>query len=487
MAMDEVMDEDRSLFLITGDEEFQYCMYRVSESEMAPENPEDECTFLKLGQPILTMDKSVYPSRMSFVNVRTKIYMVGGYLRDGNNPPHQSKTFIYDTLSNSMVPGPALVSGKCKPYLLTIGSKIFALSNSLNCNSCKDSGMDPIPQFEVLDTEDIEQGWSALPLPALYSSNRMKFCSVDAWAAAYVGGTSSAIFISVKDGGGTYAFDVDKKLWNPVSDQVLPFPGPATPLPGSPNLPYAPTLCCASSLRSGRYAAFRFHYHAQEFRIDEIEIHNSPLLSAPLPPDLYLSYLVRVLGPNGRIYFLDCGVDDATAWTTGRGNVYFKVSALQVCKIKLEEGQKKKKKNKRKEMEHGGEENETIMPGSNKEHVLKICNKKRDSNKEQVLKKCKKKLKICKKKLDSNKEQVLKICKKKLGSNKEQVLKICKKKKMQKGNDEEKETTVTLDQMRNAQVEDETIELKMNHIWRRSLFAGPIVDILKLVVAAFAL
>ncbi|XP_074317733.1 uncharacterized protein LOC141653781 [Silene latifolia] len=224
------------------------------------------------------------------------------------------------------------------------------------------------PGLQVLDTENLERGWSLLPAPPVRFHGETVMCAVVAYAAVptVVGATSSAIFITLSNDPGTYAFDVENKVWDYVSQVDLPFSHYAMPIS------CAPSLYCGLSSDERRFCAFRFWYNAnnRKFQVDEIKIQNSSVLcqSRELPPaDLYYVWPLIAVGPFGRVYSIEVGTDDIKTWEDPTANRYVKVNAAQVCQVEPneEKGKDEKRASKRSrttkeairnnEVEDGGE------------------------------------------------------------------------------------------------------------------------------------
>ncbi|KAK9664156.1 hypothetical protein RND81_14G022700 [Saponaria officinalis] len=208
------MPGGRQLFIIMSDREYQSCVYRISEPTS---DIEDETKIRSLGRPVLVLDKSIFPELMSFAQMDSRIFMVGGFLSNNSTPkPVPSRdVFIYDTAYSTLVRGPSLNSGKINPYRFTSGSKLFVLSTLIYSSDRKTRSRKQKQkiQFEMLDTSDPVGGWCALPVPSLYVSD--KDLKYEVYSVAAV---SSMIFISLMDGG-TYVFDIDTQLWDYASDE----------------------------------------------------------------------------------------------------------------------------------------------------------------------------------------------------------------------------------------------------------------------------
>ncbi|XP_074284648.1 uncharacterized protein LOC141609505 [Silene latifolia] len=283
------------------------------------------------------MDKSVFPDLMGFAGIGSRIYMISGYDTCKGKSVDSRNVSIYDTLSSTLVRGPLLNSSKVNAYLFTIGSNLYALSCFIYSSDFIMPGKQEI-QFEMLDTSDPEGEWCALPVPRLLVSQKCSRYHVDSVAAVSLaadGKTSlgDAVFISLKQARGTYVYDIDNQIWNYASDEVLPFVGLAT------KLPHAPSLCCGFSLKTGNFCAFQLRYGDNGFRVKEIKIHDPYRFSTPLPPHMYSRPLETVIGPNGRLYFVESGVDKPHAHDTFVGNRYVKISALEfsIPKVGLSE------------------------------------------------------------------------------------------------------------------------------------------------------
>ncbi|KAH9622210.1 hypothetical protein KSS87_010821 [Heliosperma pusillum] len=407
------------------------------------------------------MDKAEYPLGMSFVVVGPSIFMVGGYYsRHISNPFRLSnETFIYHTSSNTIAPGPTLVSPKARPLLFTLGSRIFALSRNIYCYDRKNPVMDPKPRFEVLDTDNLSHGWSPLPPPRLVVSRENHIYSIGASGA--VSGNddnSGAIFISVKDAG-TYVFDVIKMVWSYVSDDLLPFSGCAVPMPPSLGFPHTDSLLCALSLKAKAYSAFHFEYYADEsdtnkivYRVDEIEIDNSPLLFPLPPPDIYHGRSLVAFGPIGRVYSILSGADTFDAINTYHGNRYVKITALDLCRARRD-------KKRMRRMGNDEEQSESHRLVSNVRQVLRRCDQKKAAGYEEETEE------FVMRRMGHDEEQSESH---RLVSNVRQVLRRCGQKKA-------------------AGYEEETEEFLMSRIWAKSFLEGPTCHVSEPISAAFAM
>ncbi|XP_074321603.1 uncharacterized protein LOC141658576 [Silene latifolia] len=326
----------RQLYLVMTDKKHSYCLYRIEEPQFTP--GEDETTIKDLGKPLLEMDESMFPTLMDFAAVDSRIYMVGGLTYDKRKERTRvsKKVFIYDTESSALSSGPKLNSAKLNPRLITLGTKIFVLSDTIHAYDS--SSLDREPRFEMLDTKNLKRGWSPLPSPKLNTLTTIKWTmfsdvfSVHALTAVFCGG-GGIIVLSICDAG-TYVFDVDKQVWNYVTDELLPFEGTVM------SLPHDPSWCCAFSLKSQRFSAFRFCYGGGDesnsgFHVEEIRIDDTNSFSPPLLPDICNGPSMTVSG-HGLVYFVNTGFDDDfddEESTCTSENRYVIVSALQLSNV----------------------------------------------------------------------------------------------------------------------------------------------------------
>ncbi|XP_074318921.1 uncharacterized protein LOC141655762 [Silene latifolia] len=457
------MEKPTGLFLIISNNKFRYCLYRVCE----PESNGNDDVICTLDEPIMKLQNKSCPDGMSFASVGTNIFMVGGYYARSRSKPYRlsKETIIFDTQSNTYASGPPLISPKPDPFLFTVGSKLFALSCDIYTSDIANPFVGPKPRFEVLDTENLDSGWRALSVPRLYVTQQHNLYPVVACV-----GLSNGIFISVEDAG-TYAFDLDNEVWNYVSKDGLPFNDQALPM--LPNLPGAPpSLCVAASTKGYGYSAFHICYEDKHlFKVDEIEFGSSLLnLETPLPPEIYYKWPVTATDNGSLVYFIDSGLDNPDANNTNNGNRYVKV---QACDVKFSKGQLFKS--------HGSD--------SNPQEFCKKRRKVRGGEKmtqAEVENYGKSSKSLGKKKLerDSNSGTFLKKC-----TSSEPKRELEDDEDKAEAEDTGKLLKVGRSTMKRRKKREkvETLEFKLNPIWRRSFFGGPMVDIGQHVYAAFAI
>ncbi|TVU36546.1 hypothetical protein EJB05_18483 [Eragrostis curvula] len=150
-------------------------------------------------------------------------------------------TIIYDPVTMKTVRGPDLAYPKRKPILISLGSKVYAISRRPRVH---DSKFDFEPWFESLSfrkgvpsiyRHDLPS-WKSLPAPPFFPCflDPIEYRNPPRTSVASYAAVGSHILISLDCSEvGTYAFHVVEKTWEKVCDENLPFVGQAVPLGGS--------------------------------------------------------------------------------------------------------------------------------------------------------------------------------------------------------------------------------------------------------------
>ncbi|EER97005.1 hypothetical protein BDA96_02G267900 [Sorghum bicolor] len=195
---------------------------------------------------------------MAFVPLRSKhgpwIVGVGGDIAEDYGP----ETIVFDTKTQQVITGPKLLSTKLCPVLLTVGSKIYALSRSPNVNG----EIDFVPWFEVLDLSQaqvvdgrrlVNCEWKEMPRPPFFPwelTPRQYMFPPEITVESYVA-VGSCILVSVTGrqtaAAGTHMFDTETEQWVKLDDKGLPF------IRGA--IPHGPLLFLGLSPRSKEFTA----------------------------------------------------------------------------------------------------------------------------------------------------------------------------------------------------------------------------------------
>ncbi|TVU27175.1 hypothetical protein EJB05_29762 [Eragrostis curvula] len=151
-------------------------------------------------------------------------------------------TVIYDPSTMKTFEGPELSKPKHKPILISIGSKVYAISRRPKVHAHTKSDFEP--WFESLSfsegapsiTGENFRSWKTLPPPPFFPSllDPLEFLNPPTISVSSYVAIGSHILLSTDcKETGTYAFDVVEEIWEKVCDDNLPFGGQAVALGGS--------------------------------------------------------------------------------------------------------------------------------------------------------------------------------------------------------------------------------------------------------------
>ncbi|KAK9675418.1 hypothetical protein RND81_11G006800 [Saponaria officinalis] len=200
-----------------------------------------------------------------------------------------------------------------------------------------------------------------------------------------------------------------------------------------------------------------------------------------MPPEIYFEWSSAATDNGSLVYLIDSGVDNPDANNTNDGNCYVKV---QVCDVKLSKGELSKSRGKKKVKRHSTtEEFLRKCTSSEQKREFEGDEEKAEAEVEDIgeLSKSLGKKKF---KRDSNSGEFLKKC-----TSSEQKREFEGDEEKAEVEDTEKSLKVgrsTRKRSKNGE-KNESLKFKLNPVWRRSFFGGPMVDIGEHVYAAFVI